>query len=206
MGTANLGSSDGWKFMMPSDSQRRARLTTGPTCGISTATSRTRDTRKSLRAMRSQVAMDTWKASSAPTKAMPMDMAWRIRKWVGAILPKRGLSGMAIDAEYTMTRLQASRPMTTQIAAWARPSALAGVAADQHGRAHMARHGRDQRREILALAVATQDDHDAVVRAQAGQRGHGGAHVRALAVVVVLHAVDAANGLDAVRLAPVLTQ
>src|SRR2546427_1104817 len=102
MSTANLASSDGWKFMMPSDSQRRAPLTTVPTCGISTATSRTRDTRKSLRAMRSQVAMDTWKASSAPTKAMPMDMAWRIRKWVGAILPKRGLSGMAIDAEYTM--------------------------------------------------------------------------------------------------------
>ncbi|MNR41910.1 hypothetical protein D3C85_1603600 [compost metagenome] len=85
--------------MTPSDNQRRAPLTTVPTCGISTATSSTSDTRNSLRAMRSQVAIDTWKASSAPTNAMAIDMLWRSRKWVGAILPKRGLSGIAIEAE-----------------------------------------------------------------------------------------------------------
>ena len=68
MSTANLASSEGWKFMMPSDSQRRAPLTTMPTCGISTATSRTMETTNNQGATRSQVAMDTWNASSATTK------------------------------------------------------------------------------------------------------------------------------------------
>ena len=50
-----------------------------------------------------------------------------MRKWVGAILPKRGLSGMAIDAEYTMTNPQASSATTTHSRAWSKPSTAAGV-------------------------------------------------------------------------------
>ena len=53
-----------------------------------------------------------------------------MRKWVGAILPKRGLSGMAIDAEYTMTNPQASSATTTHSRVWSKPSTLAGVLDD----------------------------------------------------------------------------
>ncbi len=83
---------------------------------------------------------------------------------------------------------------------------LRRVAPDQHHGARMARHGRGQRREVLPLAVAAQDDHQAPVRAQAREGGHGSAYVGALAVVEILHLAHDADGLHAVRLATVFAQ
>ena len=68
MSTANLASSDGWKLMGPSASQRRAPLTTLPTPGTSTTISISRAAPKSQGASRSQVRMGIWNASSAATK------------------------------------------------------------------------------------------------------------------------------------------
>ena len=42
-------------------------------------------------------------------------------------MAKRGLSGIAIEAEYTITRPQASSATTTHSSAWSKPSTLAGV-------------------------------------------------------------------------------
>ena len=81
-----------------------------------------------------------------------------------------------------------------------------GIAADQHHGAGIPGHGCRQRRKVLALAFATQNQHHLAVGAQALQRGHGGPHIRALAVVKKFHAVEDANGLHAVGLATVLPQ
>ncbi|EWS52514.1 hypothetical protein X551_04699 [Methylibium sp. T29] len=73
----------------------------------------------------------------------------------------------------------------------------------------MARHRRDQRREVLALAVAAEDHHQLgrrLVGAQTLERGHRGADVGALAVVVGLDAPDRGDEIHAVRLAAVLAQ
>ncbi len=67
--------------MMPSEIQRRAPFTTTPTCGTSTATSSRMERMNSLRAMRSQVFIEIWKASSAPTKPTPSAITWRSTKW-----------------------------------------------------------------------------------------------------------------------------
>jgi hypothetical protein len=83
------------------------------------------------------------------------------------------------------------------------------VAADQQHRTRMPRQRCDERREVLPLAVAAQDDHQPrrrEVGAQALQRGHGGADVGALAVVKGLHIAHAAHQLHPVRLALVLAQ
>ncbi len=77
-------------------------------------------------------------------------------------------------------------------------------------RARVARHRRGERREVLPLAVAAEDQHQpaagGAVGAQAVERGDGGADVGALAVVVEVDAVDAGDEGDAVRLAAVLAQ
>ncbi len=85
--------------MTPRLSQRRAPLTTVPTCGTSTKISKNSDSKNSPRAWRSHSAMGTWNASSAATNAITRAKMWRTRKCVGAILPKRGLSGRAMEAE-----------------------------------------------------------------------------------------------------------
>ena len=59
MSTANLASSEGWKFITPSDSQRRAPFTAVPTCGISTMMSSMMEATNSQGATRSQVFIDT---------------------------------------------------------------------------------------------------------------------------------------------------
>jgi len=73
----------------------------------------------------------------------------------------------------------------------------------------MAADRRGQRCEVLALAIAA-EDHDQpgrrMVLAQAVQRRHRRADVRALAVVVRLHAADDGHRAHTVRLAGVLAQ
>ena len=73
-----------------------------------------------------------------------------------------------------------------------------GVAADRGHGARVALHRRGQRREVLALAVAAQDDDQLgrrLVGTQAVQRGDGGADVGALAVVEGLDVVDRGDPL-----------
>ena len=79
-------------------------------------------------ATRSQVFMGTWNVSKAATKPITKAITWRSKKCSGAILPKRGLSGRAIEAEYTMTTPQASSATTTHSRVWSKPSTRAGVA------------------------------------------------------------------------------
>eukprot|EP01022_Parablepharisma_sp_SALTPOND_P026954 TRINITY_DN652_c1_g3_i1.p2 TRINITY_DN652_c1_g3~~TRINITY_DN652_c1_g3_i1.p2 ORF type:complete len:1102 (+),score=458.93 TRINITY_DN652_c1_g3_i1:51019-54324(+) len=84
-----------------------------------------------------------------------------------------------------------------------------GVASDQQHGARVLLHRQVQRRKVLALAIATGDEHDAIgttAQAQAVQGRHGGADVGALAVVVVVHFLDHAHQLDPVRLARVVAQ
>ncbi len=85
--------------MMPRLSQRRAPLTTVPTPGTSTSTNKNSDSKNSARAWRSHSTIGIWNASSAATNAITRAKMWRTRKCVGAILPKRGLSGRAMEAE-----------------------------------------------------------------------------------------------------------
>jgi len=66
--------------MIPSGNQRRAPLTTRPTCGTSTATNSRIDNMNSQGAARSQVFIGTWNASNAVTKAMATNIAWRNAK------------------------------------------------------------------------------------------------------------------------------
>src|SRR3954468_3724940 len=71
------------------------------------------------------------------------------------------------------------------------------VAPDQQ---HMRRVARDrlaQRREVLPLAVAAEDQHGAL--AEAAQRGDGGADVGALGIVVPLDCAAARHELEPVR-------
>ena len=70
----------------------------------------------------------------------------------------------------------------------------------------MSRHRVEQRRKILALSLAAEDQNHLPVGAEAGQRGHGGPHVRALAVVKVLDVLHHAEGFDTMGLAAVLAQ
>ena len=83
---------------------------------------------------------------------------------------------------------------------------LRRVAADQHHGARVLRHWCRQVRKILTLAVAAQDHHELAFRPKAVQCCNGGADVRALAVVEVLHVVHHTERLDAVGLAPVFAQ
>ena len=69
--------------------------------------------------------------------------------------------------------------------------------------------GCGQRREVLAFAVATEDDDEPgrrLVGAQAVECSHRGADIRALAVVVGLDIAHGRHPLHAVRLAGVFTQ
>ena len=61
--------------MGPSAIQRRAPLTTLPTCGISTAISSASETTNSHGAAFSHQSMRTWKAINAATNAMPIHIA-----------------------------------------------------------------------------------------------------------------------------------
>ena len=83
------------------------------------------------------------------------------------------------------------------------------VAADRDDRARVARQRRGERREVLALAVAAEDDDQPgrrALAAQADERRDGRADVGALAVVEGVDAVDRGDVLDAMRLAAVLAQ
>ena len=80
----SLASSLGWKFISPIGSQRRAPLTSSPTFGTSTATSSASETTKHQGAYFSHMLTGTCSASNAATKPRPSDMAWRVRKCVGA--------------------------------------------------------------------------------------------------------------------------
>ncbi len=84
-----------------------------------------------------------------------------------------------------------------------RASALAMRAASRPISSTRARTRRDrcgERREVLALAVAAGDQHDAAIRRrQAAQRGHRGADVGALRVVVPGDARRSATRCHAVR-------
>ena len=123
---ANLAISDGWKFITPRGSQRRAPYTTLPTPGTNTAISSTSETMNSQGAQRSQVRIGTWNAISAATKATHRNTACRIRKKLWSYLAKRGLSGMAIDAEYTITSPQASSATVTHSRGWSKPCTRCG--------------------------------------------------------------------------------
>ena len=84
-----------------------------------------------------------------------------------------------------------------------------GVAADDGHGANMLLNRRGQRCEVLTFAVAAQDDHQLAGRtvvAQAVECGHGGTHIRALAVVEGIDSADRANELHAVRLTGVVAQ
>ncbi len=71
------------------------------------------------------------------------------------------------------------------------------IAPDQHRGARMLRHRCFQRRKILSLAVAAEDDHSGF--AQALQRRFGGADVGALGVVVIGDTRDLCDFLHAMR-------
>ncbi len=88
-----------------------------------------------------------------------------------------------------------------------RPFDERGVATDQHHRARRARQRARQRREILALAIAAEDDCQAQpLGGQAVEGGDGGADIGSLAVVVVVHTADGGDQLHPVRLASVAAQ
>ena len=71
---ASLASSEGWKFMMPSGSQRRAPYTTLPMPGISTSTSRNSENRNRGRARRSQLAIGIWVTTAPMATAMTSEI------------------------------------------------------------------------------------------------------------------------------------
>ena len=77
---AILASSEGWKLIGPKPIQRRAPLTTMPTCGISTAISKTSVMTNSQGAMRSHQSMRTWNAIRAVSSDRPIQVAWRTTK------------------------------------------------------------------------------------------------------------------------------
>jgi hypothetical protein len=71
----------------------------------------------------------------------------------------------------------------------------------------MCRQRRHQRREVLPLAVAAEDHHQALaLGAESFERGHRGADIGALGVVVVLDVVDPCHQFDPVRLAAIGAQ
>jgi len=74
---------------------------------------------------------------------------------------------------------------------------LAPILADDDGVAHAAARGVGERREILALALAARDEDDAL--AERLERFDRRGDVRALGVVVELHARDVPDELDPVR-------
>ena len=79
-----------------------------------------------------------------------------------------------------------------------------GVAAQQHGGAHLAAECLRQRREVLALAIAAGDHHQRT--GEAADRGQRGADVGALGIVDVAHAVEVRDPLRAMRQARELAQ
>ena len=80
------------------------------------------------------------------------------------------------------------------------------ITPDQHHGPRVRGQGCGQGREVLSLAIATHNHHQTAFCAQAGQRGHGGAHVGALAVVKKFDAFNDRDRLHAVRLAAVFAQ
>ena len=82
-----------------------------------------------------------------------------------------------------------------------------GVAADHDRSTRDARNRRSQRREVLALAVASENHEQLLALGrQPFERGDGGADIGALAVVVILDAVDRRDQLQPMRLAGVASQ
>jgi hypothetical protein len=81
---ASLASSLGWKFISPSGIQRRAPLTTLPTPGISTSHQQHQRDHEDQGACFSQKAIRHLQRQQPATKPMPIDMACRVRKCVGA--------------------------------------------------------------------------------------------------------------------------
>ena len=96
---ASLASSEGWKFMTPSGSQRRAPLTPLPTCGISTIISSASAMTKILGAWRSQKLTGTITVIHPASRPIAMNRLCRTKKCIGAYFANLGLSGSAIDAE-----------------------------------------------------------------------------------------------------------
>ena len=65
----------------------------------------------------SQTASGTWKTTTAITRARPSDIKCRIKKWLCWYCENFGLSGMAIDAEYTITKPQINKASVTPTSA-----------------------------------------------------------------------------------------
>jgi hypothetical protein len=80
MAMANLASSLGWKFMMPSGIQRRAPFTPLPMKGTSVRISRASVVANSQGAHFSQVAIGICSVTTAATKATATKADWRTRK------------------------------------------------------------------------------------------------------------------------------
>lgn len=110
--------SEGCRLYTFSDSQRRPPLTTTPTPGISTSTSRNSVPIKTYGAQRCQVAIGMRNATSATTPEIAMNVAWRVRKYVFLYAANFGESGSAIDAEYTITIPSSSNRITTHSNGW----------------------------------------------------------------------------------------
>src|SRR5512134_2505204 len=77
----------------------------GTTTSASSATPAT----NSHGAARCQARIGTWNAIAARTTAAQANAAWRTRYQVACPFVKRALSAVAIEAEYTITRPNASR-------------------------------------------------------------------------------------------------
>ena len=84
MATASLASSEGWNIMNPSGIQRREKLTTLPTKGSSTITSRKSANTNTRGEYFSHTAIGICETASATTRPMVTAIRCRIRKCVGA--------------------------------------------------------------------------------------------------------------------------
>src|SRR5262252_4448182 len=119
--------SEGCRLISPSDSQRRAPLTSRPTPGMSTRMSRTTVITNSHGAARCHRRTGIWKTIMPARTLAPRKAACRNRKY--RVLPpvNRLASATAIEAEYTITRPTVSsriadqRTLASYSGIWPRP-------------------------------------------------------------------------------------
>ena len=142
-------------------------------CPASAASSRTASTKTSARCA---IVAEHVEAGAGRRQQHGIAASRRPRRRLHRFRQRVAQSISSTPARASAARIaRASRPISTTARAWRATGAA-------------------QRREVLALAVAAGDqDQLAALVAQAVQRGDGGADVGALAVVVVLDAVDASR-------------
>ncbi|MGF6658138.1 hypothetical protein OKW34_008728 [Paraburkholderia youngii] len=110
--------SDGCMFVMPSGIQRRAPFTPLPTCGINTITSATSEIRKSFGAYLSHVEIGMRNDTMPTAEPISTKTIWRTRNAQSRYDAYFGESGIAIDAEYTITMPSPSSATTTHSSEW----------------------------------------------------------------------------------------